>query len=126
MTSDLFNGLTLAYIGDSCYELKIREALIKKGFTKVNDLHKHAILYTSGEKQASIINYLIENDLVTEKEIEIFKKGRNCHTNQNRKNISIQTYQKATGFEAIIGYWHLEKNFERIDELVKLAIDFIG
>ena len=48
------SGTTLAYIGDSIYEVKVREFLIEKGLTKVNDLHKNAIKYTSAKNSFSI------------------------------------------------------------------------
>ena len=53
------------------------------------------------------------------KEIEFYKKGRNCHTNQNRKNISVLMHQKATGFESLIGYLYLEEQHTRINEIME-------
>lgn len=122
MNPALLNGLALAYIGDAYYELLIREKLLNDGLTQVNLLHKKAILYTSGSNQAAYVLKMIEEGFLTEEEIEIFKKGRNCHTNQNRKNIDIQVYQKATGFEAIIGFLYLNNRLDRINEIMM----FIG
>ena len=59
----LHNGESLAYIGDAIYELKIREYLLEKGYQDVNKLHKYAVKFTSGERQALIIDYLIKNDV---------------------------------------------------------------
>ena len=73
MDAKLYNGLTLAYIGDSAYELYIRKHLLKLGYTKVNDLHKHAIKYTSGEAQASVIRYFKEKTEVDVVDISSFK-----------------------------------------------------
>lgn len=115
-----FSGVTLAYIGDSIYELKVREFLIEKGLTKVDDLHKEAIKYTSAVGQAKSFD-LIEN-LLSEEELSIFKRGRNSESIRKPKNASLATYQKATGFEALIGYLHLSKNNERLDELIKLIL----
>ena len=120
------SGLTLAYIGDGYYELMIRMLLVDKGLTKVNDLHKHAIKYTSGEAQKRIIEYFINNNLLTEEEIMVFKRGRNIHTAQNRKNISLQDYQKATGFEALIGYLYLDGKTERINEIIKIIDQIVS
>ena len=52
---DVVNGLTLAYLGDSYYELKVRTHLVDNKWTDVNDLHKKAITYTSGSAQANIM-----------------------------------------------------------------------
>lgn len=126
MTSNEYSGLTLAYIGDGYYELIVRNLLVKKGLTKVNDLHKMAIKYTSGEAQKGFIEYFLANNMLTEEEINIFKRGRNIHTSQNRKNISLADYQKATGFEALIGYLYLEKKLARIDELLDVIDNIVS
>ncbi len=122
MKPELLNGLTLAYIGDAYYELIVRQYLITKGITNVNSLHKLAIDFTSGVNQAKYILRMIEDGFLTEKEYEIFKKGRNCHSNQNRKNISLDVYQKGTGFEALIGYLYLDNNQDRIFEIFNYII----
>lgn len=119
MKADLCNGLTLAYIGDAYYELLVREKLINAGIGRVNDLHKGACKYTAGANQAHFILKMIEDKFLTEHEIDIYKKGRNCHSNHTRKNLDLQIYQKATGFEALIGYLYLEGNIKRIHEIME-------
>ena len=119
MIAEQYNGLTLAYIGDAYYELLVRNLVIKSGNGKVNDLHKMAVSYTSGEAQARFITAMIDENFLSEKEIEFYKKGRNCHTNQNRKNISVLIHQKATGFESLIGYLYLEEQYKRINEIME-------
>jgi ribonuclease-3 family protein len=117
------NGLTLAYIGDSYYELKIRTHLISLKLTHVNDLHKRAIKYTSGQAQATIMNYLMDHMLITQEEIDIFKRGRNA-SGPGRKNIDAKNYHLATGFEALIGYLYLHQT-ARADEIIDIAITYI-
>lgn len=124
MDANLMNGLSLAYIGDAYYELLIRQHLLEKKLTKVNELHKYAIKYTSGEAQASIIDYFLENNFLTNSEIEIYKKGRNS-TNSHRKNLSLALYQKATGFEALIGYLYENSDFDRLNILLNIIYDFV-
>ena len=116
------NGLTLAYMGDAVYEIYIREYVISLGYSKVNDLHKRVIQFTSGNAQASLMHYLLEIEFLTEEEINIFKRGRNSHVHTARKNMNIQDYLDATGFEALIGYLYLQENIERIKEIVDLAV----
>ena len=118
------NGLTLAYIGDAFYELQVRMYLIDKGFEKVNDLHKNAIRFTSGKAQSKIISYFLENNLLSENEIEYFKMGRNFSGN-NRKNLTPKDYHFATGFECLIGYLYLN-NLTRCKEVISMAIKYIG
>ncbi len=116
------NGLTLAYMGDAVYEIYIREYVISLGYSKVNDLHKRVIKFTSGNAQACLMHYLLEIEFLTEEEINIFKRGRNSHVHTARKNMNIQDYLDATGFEAVIGYLYLQENIERIKQIVDLAV----
>lgn len=117
----MFNGLTLAYMGDAYYELKVREHLLEKGFIKVNDLHQNAIKYTSAVNQAKAAMYLFDN-FYNEQEINIFKRGRNQNSSHKPKNADVQTYNKATGFEAVIGFLFLSNDFARLTELIETTI----
>ena len=123
MQANILNGLSLAYIGDAIYELRIRQHFINMGITKVNNLHKKVTLYTSGNSQAKFIHYFLENNILTEEELLIFKRGRNSHVNTSRKNINIQDYLDATGFEALFGYLYLNDNIERIEELEQIIFE---
>ncbi len=120
----LLNGVALAYIGDSYYELSIRKYLLSLGLTKVNELHKKAIKYTSGSNQSEIILKMIETNYLSEDEILYYKKGRNA-SGPGRKNIDMQTYHNSTGFEAMIGYLYLE-NSQRADEVIEKAIELVN
>lgn len=117
------NGLTLAYMGDAVYELYIREYAISLGYSRVNDLHKKVIHFTSGNAQAALMHYLLSVNFLTEEELSIFKRGRNSHVHTQRKNMNLQDYLDATGFEALIGYLHLGNKKERIEEIIKIAIE---
>lgn len=118
------NGLSLAYIGDSFYELEIRKYLVKKGITNVDKLHKTAVKYTSGIAQAHIIKELINKELINETEIEYFKKARNA-SGPGRKNISNKDYFLATGFEGLIGQLVINNNLERAEKIIIDSIAII-
>lgn len=122
---DLCNGLTLAYMGDSVFELEIRKRLVLGGITKSNLLHKKAILYTCASAQASFIRYLINENKLSDEEISIYKRGRNSHVNLTRKNINLAEYLDATGFEALIGYLYLKNEITRITDLVDCVYKLI-
>lgn len=118
------NGLTKAYLGDAYYELKIRTYLTnQKKITHVNKLHQEAIKFTSGLNQSRIITYLIDQKMVSDDEIELFKTGRNS-SGPGRKNIDAKDYHYATGFESLIGHLYLY-NQTRADELIDIAIAYI-
>jgi len=120
----LQNGLALAYLGDAIWEIRIREYLMGKGLTKVNDLHKTAIKYTSASGEAKAMDRLMEGRL-SEAETDIFKRGRNAESTHKPKSVDLGTYHKSTGFEALIGDLYLEKAFSRLDEIVFESIRYI-
>lgn len=122
MDAKLLNGLSLAYIGDAVYEVYAREYIINKGLNKVKDLHKNVVFYTSGEAQAFIIHKMLNDNFLSEDELLIFKRGRNSHVHSVRKNISIQDYLDATGFEALIGYLHMSNNLDRLKEVINYSL----
>ncbi len=115
------NSLVLAYIGDAIYEVYVREYLISKDIAKVNELQKHAIKYVSAKGQKEYLEKMINESFFKEEELDIIRKARNHKSNSHPKNTDIITYKKATGLEALIGYLYLQKNEERIKEIM----DFI-
>lgn len=77
MNVDNINVLALAYLGDAIYEERVREYLIRSGISLVDDLQKETIRYVSARNQAKIISYLINTKYLTDREINIVKRGRN-------------------------------------------------
>lgn len=118
-------SLSLAYMGDAIYEVYIREYLINSGRVKPNDLHQRAISFVSGKAQAAIILHWLENKELSTEEERIVARGRNAKSGSIPKNISVQTYRYSTAFETLIGYHYLAKNKERLEELLKKAVQFI-
>lgn len=121
----LLNGLALAYIGDAIYELEIRRYLLEMGETKPQHLHRLATQYVSARGQAKSIKYFQDEGLLTEEELNYFKRGRNSKINTKAKNTDIHRYLQSTGFEALMGYLYLTKQEERLEELIKESIQYI-
>lgn len=119
MNVNLVNPLVLAYIGDAIYELKIRSMLVYSKINKVNDLQKECTKYVSAKRQAYYIDKLINNNILNDDEVDVYKRARNAKVNSHPSNTDIITYKCATGLEAIFGYLYLTCSYERIDELVK-------
>lgn len=125
MDANLYNGLTLAYIGDAVFEIYVRKYALSLGLTKVNNLHKKVIEFTKGESQAKAIKKLINDGVLTDEEISIYKRGRNSHVNSNRKNIDLANYLDGTGFEALIGYLYLTDNITRMEDLISIIFNSV-
>ena len=116
MDVNCINVLALAYLGDSVYEVYIRERLINKGINNVDKLQTKSVKYVSAKGQAKILDELIDNDFLSKEEIEIVKRGRNYKRSSHPKNTDIITYKCSTGFETLIGYLYLT-NKDRLEEV---------
>ncbi|MGN1353264.1 MAG: Mini-ribonuclease 3 [Bacilli bacterium] len=112
------SSLALAYLGDSIYESYIREYLIKKGISHVNDLQVESLNYVSAKSQARILKDLMDKNIFTEEELSVIKRARNTKSKSHPKSCDIITYQHATSLEALFGYLKLRKNEERIEEII--------
>lgn len=108
--------LVWAYVGDAVFELFIRIELLNKSKAKPNKLHFESIKMVSAKAQTHILEE-IEN-ILTDEEKDIVRKGRNSKPKTFAKNASVKEYLKATGFEALIGYLFLIKENERLDEIL--------
>lgn len=116
------NSLALAYLGDSIYEVYIREHLLSLGIMKVNELQKGATKYVSARGQYKYLKKMLENNFLTEEEKTIVIRARNHKSHAHPKNTDIITYKHSTGLEALIGYLYLIQNKKRIDEIMNYII----
>ncbi len=107
--------LTLAFIGDTVFDLLVREKLICEANRPANDLHNLAVQKVKASAQAAFVENLLPH--LTEKEVSVYKRGRNAKSGHLPKNASQSDYHMATGFEALIGYLYLSNEIERIKEL---------
>ena len=73
--------------------------------------------------QASLIEKMLEQELLTEKELDIYKRGRNANSHTKAKNTDVITYKMSTGFEAVMGYLHMTEDIARLEELIAWCID---
>lgn len=113
--------LTLAFMGDTVFDLFVRERLICQANRPVNKLHNLASKTVNAASQAKAVKKIM--DLLTEEELAVFRRGRNCHTNHKAKNASEGDYHYATGFEALFGYLYLKGNIDRLRELFDIIIE---
>ena len=116
-----YSPRTLAYIGDSIYDLIIKSLMVNRGNKQVNKLHKD----TSGLVQASTQSLMMRamQECLTEEEHAIYKRGRNAKSVSPAKNQSLTDYRRATGFEALLGYLYLKREWKRLLDLVKIGLD---
>ena len=116
-----YSPLTLAYIGDSIYDLIIKSLVINEGNKQVQKLHRETSSMVQASAQSKMMRTIQEH--LTEEEHAVFKRGRNAKSVSPAKNQSITDYRRATGFEAMMGYLYLKKEWKRMLDLVKIGLD---
>lgn len=105
--------LSLAYIGDCIFELRVREYFLTKGIIKPQQLHLNTVSVVRAPNQA-IISHRIEDEL-TETELDFFRRGRNAKSGHQPPGATVGEYRRATGLEALLGYWYLSGRNERLN-----------
>ena len=104
-----YSPLTLAYIGDSIYDLIIKSLVINRGNKQVQKLHKETSSLVQASAQSMMMRAMQEE--LTDEERAVYKRGRNAKSVSPAKNQSITDYRRATGFEALIGYLYLQEKW---------------
>jgi len=110
--------LSLAYIGDGVFELYVRQYLLNPE-AKNTKMHNKSVALVNAPAQAGYYKKL--EPYLTETELEIAKRGRNAKSRMN-KSSSVTQYHLSTGFEALVGYLYLNKEYDRLKTLLDIAL----
>lgn len=116
------NAGVLAYLGDSVYELEIRNYLVSNKKCSANLLAKESVLYVSANGQAKILDNLLLSGILNEAELYTVGRARNYKPNSKPKNTNIKVYKKATALEALFGMLYLLGEHERIKQIMKVIL----
>lgn len=113
------NPLQLAYLGDTVWDLLVRQQLIKTG-KNVRNLHRAATGLVNAGAQARALEQI--RDKLSPEEEDLVRRGRNTHSRHGApRNQDPADYCNATGLEALIGYLYLTGNLERVEELWRIS-----
>lgn len=121
---DTYSPLTLAYIGDAIYEIVIRTMVVSWGNMQVNKLHKKSSNLVKAQTQAEMAKHI--TDSLDDKEMSVYKRGRNAKSFTKAKNASVIDYRMATGFEALMGYLYISHKSDRMMELIKMGLESLN
>lgn len=119
MEADTLPGATLAYVGDAAMEILVRRRLVEEGQTHSGKMNKLALQYVKATEQAKAAERIAP--FLTEKEADIFRRGRNAHGISAPKSATVVEYRVATGLEALFGWLYLNGMTERSVQLFLLA-----
>lgn len=108
--------LSLAYVGDTVFDMYVRSWLVREGAGDVGKMHRIASGIVNASAQAEYAKEVLPK--LTEQEKDIFMRGRNAKANTVPKNMSPADYHYATGLEAVIGFLYLCGRCGRIQEIL--------
>ena len=115
------SALGLAHLGDGVFELLVRTWLCAHGGALAKNLHRATVAHVSAPAQAARLDRMLP--LLTEEELEIYRRGRNAHVHAIPKNATPQEYSKATGLECLFGALYLMGRRARINELFVMTME---
>lgn len=117
-TARQLSPVTLAFVGDAVYSLYVRGREVERSDDKLNELQKRTTAVVSAKGQSELLKVIEEK--FTEREKEIYHRGRNAKKSTKSKNASAVDYARSTGLEAVLGYLYLTGKYERISELIEV------
>lgn len=120
ITPQTMASLNLAFVGDSVYELLVREYLATRDSRRVGELNREKVSLVNCASQTKALEKILP--LLSEEEEAVFKRGRNVNVNSVPKNSTLKEYHTATGLEALFGYLYLTDSISRIRELFNAII----
>ena len=112
---NLLSPLTLAFIGDTVFDLLVREQLVNEANRPVGKLHSLSADRVCAGAQAKAVERIW--NALSEDEQAIIKRGRNAHSGHKPKNASEAEYHAATGLEALFGWLYLKSENTRLHEI---------
>lgn len=107
--------ITLAFVGDGVHTLFVRDCVVKGG--SWSGFHKKSSALCNAKAQSIKLDQLMP--ILTMEEKDIVRRARNAKTQNIAKNSDVETYKKATSFEALIGYLYLKGDYARLDYILK-------
>jgi possible ribonuclease III len=117
--------LALAYVGDSIYDFRVRDYLCRRYQENLNRVNSRKTKLVCAKAQSDLMGYLIEERLLTEEELSVYRRARNHKSQSHSKNSSITDYRRATGFEAFLGYLYYAGKISRLISLVEKGLEHL-
>ena len=126
----IFSSQALAFVGDSVWDLALRERSVysfqqhQRNQSKGKDLHLTNVFYSRAETQNYIVKHLQESCL-TNIELDLIQQGQSASAKGPRR-LAKSIYHNASGFEILLGYLYYGKDQTRLNELLKYCFEDIS
>ena len=112
--------LTLAFVGDAVQALFVKTSLALAKDFKQGDLQIKCAKIVRAKAQAKLLDEVMPS--LSEEDMAIVLRARNAKTNNTPKNATVEDYHKATALEAIIGYYYLCGEKDKLEQLLQKSI----
>lgn len=115
-----YSPLSLAFVGDAVYEQFVRSKVIEENpDMPASKLYKETVKRVRAHAQSVSMNTVC--DMLSEDELEMYKRGRNAKSVTTPKNADITEYRRATGLETLVGYVYMTGDEDRLYEIMTAA-----
>ncbi|KAG9455681.1 hypothetical protein H6P81_000189 [Aristolochia fimbriata] len=115
----IYNAATLAYVGDSVYELYARRHFLFPPLS-MDEYNDRVMEVVRCEAQDALLKKLLDDEFLSEEERDILRWGKNIGSGKTRtiKRAGVAVYNRASSLETLIGYLYLT-DMERLEELMQ-------
>ncbi|KFK35593.1 hypothetical protein AALP_AA4G011700 [Arabis alpina] len=115
----VFNAASLAYIGDSIYEIYARRHFLFPPLS-IEEYNDRVRAVVRCEAQYALLQKLVDDDFLTQDERDILRWGKNVGSVKTRstRRAGVAVYNKASSLETLIGYLYLS-NGKRLEEMMQ-------
>lgn len=110
-----FSPLALAFLGDTVFDMLVREELLREANRPPEKLHLAAKAQVNCRAQAAFYAKLLP--LLSDDEAEILRRGKNAKPGHVPARQTREDYAKATAVEALFGWLWLRGEFQRAKAL---------
>ena len=111
-----WSNFGLAYLGDAIFELWCRQYALQRS-QSASQVHQWVVKLVRCQTQSKLASLWYE--MLSEEELLVFQRGKNHKPQTRPKHATVEEYRIATGFECVIGYWHLQQ-YDRLNEMMHL------
>ncbi|MBR7188823.1 MAG: ribonuclease III [Clostridia bacterium] len=111
-------SLELAYLGDTLYDLYVREHLVAGG-GRVRSLHRKAVALVCAHAQSEALHRI--EDGLSDAEADVVRRARNTRQTPPR-HADAGEYHRDTALEALIGWLYVTGQQKRMDEILSAAL----
>ncbi len=115
------NEIVLAYLGDCVYELYVRNLSVEEGPPRTRELSRISAKHSKAAYQAGALKQILPE--LTEEEAAVVRRAKNKKITSKPKNADPMDYKMATAFEALIGYLYLTGEQERMEAMIRQALE---